>query len=46
MAGGSTTVNITYDNAVTKPESGAVVTVTGYFYGHYNKAYFYAVSAE
>ena len=46
MAGGSTTVNITYDNAVTKPENGAVVTVTGYFYGHYNKAYFYAVSAE
>jgi small nuclear ribonucleoprotein (snRNP)-like protein len=46
MAGGSTTVNITYDNAVTKPEKGATVTLKGYFYGHYNKAYFYACTAE
>lgn len=46
MPGGSTVVNITYDNAVTKPANGALTTVTGYFYGHYNKAYFYAVSAE
>ena len=46
MAGGSTTVNITYDTSVTKPAKGALTTVTGYFYGHYNKAYFYALSAE
>ena len=46
MPGGSTVVNITYDNAVTKPANGSLTTVTGYFYGHYNKAYFYAVSAE
>lgn len=46
MAGGTNTVNITYDTRVTKPAKGALTTVTGYFYGHYNKAYFYAVSAE
>ena len=47
MAGGSNTVNITYDTGVTKPANGATVTLTGYFYGHYNaKAYFYARSAE
>ena len=47
MAGGTNVVNITYDNAVTKPAQGASVTLTGYFYGHYGtKAYFYAVSAE
>ena len=46
MDGGSTTVNIQYDNAITTPEKGATVTVAGYFYGHNNKAYFYAVSAE
>ena len=46
MEGGSNTVNITYDTRVTKPAKGALTTVTGYFYGHYNKAYFYALSAE
>lgn len=47
MEGGSTTVNIQYDNALTKPDKGATVTLTGYFYGHNNtKAYFYATAAE
>ena len=47
MEGGSTTVNIQYDNALTKPANGATVTLTGYFYGHNNsKAYFYATAAE
>lgn len=47
MDGGSVTVNIQYDNALTKPDKGATVTLTGYFYGHNNtKAYFYATAAE
>jgi hypothetical protein len=47
MEGGSVTVNIQYDNALTKPDKGATVTVTGYFYGfNNNKAYFYATLVE
>ena len=47
MDGGTTTVNIQYDNALTKPDKGATVTVTGYFYGYNNgKAYFYATARE
>lgn len=47
MDGGATTVNIQYDNALTKPAKGATVTLTGYFYGFNNgKAYFYATAAE